>query len=190
MLKDAIITKNKIENEVDDRISRQKILFKELIPSLIYWPLLITQIVLVFFLYNYYHLDFLTWIGWVFMAFFIVVGAFPRQAFKRYGKIEVGKSHIYTTKLVDKGIYAIIRHPYWLSWILLSISVTLISQHWLLVIFALFICSIVYGETYILENGLIEKFGNEYREYREKVPRMNLILGFIKYIKRNNKNIK
>ncbi|MFX1316055.1 MAG: methyltransferase family protein [Promethearchaeota archaeon] len=187
MLKDAIITEKKIESEVDENISQVGPSYKELIPSLIYWPLLITQIALVFFLYNYYHLDFLTWIGWVFMAFFLVVGAFPRHAFKRYGEIEVGKSHIYTTKLVDKGIYAIIRHPYWLCWILLSISVTLMSQHWLLVIFALLICSIVYGETYLLEKGLIEKFGDEYKEYRAKVPRMNFILGFIKYVKRNNK---
>ncbi len=181
MMKDDIITQKGIENEVDNKISRIRFSFKDLIPSLIYWPLLITQIILVVFFYNYYHLDFFIWIGWLFMAFFMVVGTLPRQAFKRYGEVEVGKSHVYTTKLVDKGIYAIIRHPYWLCWILLSISVTFMSQHWIMILLTTIACSIIYLETFNLDKGLIEKFGEDYRSYKKRVPRMNLILGIIKY---------
>jgi len=185
MLKNDIITEKNSINKTDKEISQSKFSWKDLIPLMIYGPSLIAQFILVFFYYNFYHLNILTWFGWVFMVLFMVVGSLPRQAFKRYGEIEKGKSHVYTTRLVDKGIYAIIRHPYWLCWIFLSISVTLMSQHWLMVIFAVLICWIVYGETYLLDKGLIEKFGDEYKEYKEKIPRMNLILGFINYVKIN-----
>ncbi|MFX1320409.1 MAG: methyltransferase family protein [Promethearchaeota archaeon] len=184
MLKNNIITEKKSTNASEKDISLSKYSWKDFILSMIYQPLLIAQCVLVFFFYSFYHLNFLTWFGWVFMILFMVVGSLPKQAFNRYGEIEKGECHIHTTRLVDKGIYAIIRHPYWLCWIFLSISLTLMSQYWLMVIFGIIICSIVYGETYLLDKGLIEKFGNEYKAYKEKVPRINLILGFIKYVKR------
>lgn len=188
MLKDdVIIEKSIIKN--DKKISQAKFSWRDLIPSMIYGPLFITQCILVFFLYNFYHLNFLAWLGWSFMILFMVVGSLPRQAFNKYGEIEKGKSHIYTTKLVDKSIYALIRHPYWLCWILLSISVTLMSQHWLMVILAVPVCSIIYGETFLLDKKLIEKFGDEYKKYREKVPRINLIWGIIMYLRGNNKEI-
>ena len=190
MFKNNIITEKNYINKTNKKISQSKYSWKDFILSMIYSPLLIAQFVLVFFFYNFYHLNFLTWFGWVFIILFMIVGSLPRQAFKKYGEIEKGKSHIYTTKLVDKGIYAIIRHPYWLCWIFLSISVTLMSQHWLMVIFAVLIFWMVYGETYFLDKGLIEKFGDEYKDYKEKIPRMNLIMGLIKYVKRNYKEKK
>lgn len=189
MLKNNVIIEKSI-NKNSKKVSQTKFSWRDLIPSMIYGSLFIVQCVLVFFFYNFYHLDFLTWLGWSFMVLFMLVGSLPRQAFNKYGKIEKGKSHIYTTKLVDKGIYALIRHPYWLCWILLSISVTLMSQHWLMVMLAIPICSIIYGETYLLDKQLIEKFGDEYKKYKENVPRMNLILGLIKSIKRNNNDVK
>lgn len=166
MKKETITDKNSIIN-TNKEISHSKYAWKDFILSMIYSPLLIAQFVLVFFFYNFYYLNFITWFGWGFMILFLMIGSLPRQAFNKYGEIKKEKSHIYTTKLVDKGIYAIIRHPYWLSWILLSISVTLMSQHWLMVIFGFVICWIIYGETYLLDKGLIKKFGEVYRAYKE-----------------------
>ena len=124
------------------------------------------------------------------MALFIVIGGLPKNAFKKYGETEKGKSYLYTTKVVDKGIYAIIRHPYWLCWILLSISLTLLSQHIIMVILSIIAIPIIYLETFSLDKGLIEKFGVSYNQYKEKVPRMNFAYGFIKYIIRKKKSIK
>jgi len=156
--------------------------FKNFIPSIIYGLALIIQIILVFFFYNFYHLELLLWVGWLILILFLFIGALPRQAFTKYGEAPQGKSHIYTTKLVDKGIFAIIRHPYWLSWILLSIALTLMSQHLTMIILALIICPTVYFETYNLDKGTIEKFGSSYKLYMNKVPRMNLIYGIFKYM--------
>jgi protein-S-isoprenylcysteine O-methyltransferase Ste14 len=188
MLKNNTITEN--INKTNKKISHSEYAWKDFILSMIYFPLLIVQFVLVFFFYNFYHLNYLTWLGWVFIILFMIIGSLPRQAFNKFGEIEKGKSHINTTKLVDKSIYAIIRHPYWLCWIFLSFSVTLMSQHWLMVIIAVLIFWMVYGETYILDKGLIEKFGDAYKDYKKKVPRMNLVLGMIKYIKRDYKEKK
>ena len=160
---------------------------KNMIPSLIYWPLLIAQLIMVFFYYNYYHIDILAWLGWGTMISFFIVGGLPRNEFKKSGGIEEGKSFVYTTKLVNTGIYAIIRHPFWLSWILLSLSVTLMSQYWIMIILGITIWFIVYLETFQLDKGLIKKFGAEYVEYRSTVPRLNIIYGLIKYSIRRNK---
>ncbi|MFX1570381.1 MAG: methyltransferase family protein [Promethearchaeota archaeon] len=161
--------------------------WKDFIPSMIYWPAIIIQIILVFFYYNVHNIYFLFWMGWVFMVLFLIIGSLPRSAFLKFGEIKKGKSHIYTTKLVDKGIYGIIRHPYWLCWTFLSISLTLISQNIIMFILALIVLPIIYLETFMLDKRLINKFGEDYRQYQKSVPRMNLILGIFKYIRRKRK---
>jgi len=167
-----------------EEIAQLSLSWKNYLPGMIYGPLLIAQFITVFFFYNYYHLDICTWIGWGIIIFFLLLVGLHKKEFKDKGEIhkDKDKSFINTTKLVDTGVYSIIRHPLWLCWILLSISLTLISQHWLIVVFAVPICCIVYGETYFLDKGLVKKFGEEYKKYKKKVPRMNLILGLIKYV--------
>ncbi|MFX1499698.1 MAG: methyltransferase family protein [Promethearchaeota archaeon] len=165
-----------------------KIRWKDFVPSIIYGSAIITQIILVFFYYNFYNLRILHWLGWGIMALFFVIGGLPKDAFKKYGETEKGKSYLYTTKLVDKGIFAIIRHPYWLCWIILSISLTLISQHIIMIILTMIAIPIIYLETFSLDKGLIDKFGNNYKQYKKNVPRMNLILGLIIYSIRKKKN--
>jgi len=157
------------KNEINNNLRSQKSdivqltsSWKDYVPSMIYWSIIIAQFILVFFTYNFFHLNFLYWFGWGLFGFFILLGGLPKQAFRKYGEIEKGKSHIYTTKLVDKGIYAVIRHPYWLSWILISMSMTLISQHWIMVILGIPAWIIIYLETFLLDNRLIKKFGENY----------------------------
>ena len=176
MIKNDLISKKNISKP-----TKKKISWKDYIPSIIYGLAIITQIIFVFFYYNFFYLDILLWFGWGFMILLIVIGGLPKRAFKKYGETEKGKSYLYTTKLVDKGIFTIIRHPYWLCWILLSISLTLLSQHIIMITLTLISVPIIYLETFSLDKGLIEKFGEEYRRYKKKVPRMNLILGIIIY---------
>ena len=184
MAKNEILTDEiKISEEPQKENPHSNFPWNDWIPSIIYGSIMLTQIVLVFFYYNYYNIGFLIWISLGFIILFVVIGSLPRIAFKKYGGIEKGKSHINTTMLVDKGIYAIIRHPYWLCWIMLSISLTLLSQHWIMILLALMVCPIIYFETFYLDKGLLKKFGEEYREYAKRVPRMNLIIGLIKFLK-------
>jgi len=149
--------------------------------------LFIGQVVLCFLFYNWANLDVLLYIGWTVFAFSMVLGMLPRMAFQAKGRAPEGESWIRTTVLVDSGIYAIVRHPMYLSFILLLISLILISQHWLSLIFS--IPSVIYFYLSMVreERSSIDKFGDEYRSYMQRVPRMNLILGIVRLL-RQRKN--
>jgi len=41
----------------------------------------------------------------------IIFGVLPVFEFRKKGGVKKGKSYIHTTKLVDTGIYSIVRHP-------------------------------------------------------------------------------
>ncbi|MFW9936331.1 MAG: methyltransferase family protein [Candidatus Thorarchaeota archaeon] len=173
----------KNDNENNDLSSFS---WKEMIPSIIYGLLIVAQLILVFFFYNVYRIKLLVWMGWGMFALFLIIGSLPRIAFKKYGGIREGEGHLNTTKLVKSGIYAIIRHPYWFSWILLSLSLSFLSQYWVMVLFGIISSIIIYLETYHLDKRLIQKFGKSYNVYKKQVPRMNLIIGLIKYLTNNN----
>ncbi len=68
------------------------------------------------------------------------------------------------------GIYKIVRHPVYLfSILLLGLLPTMTLFY-----FVMFVCIVVYfyiGSIYE-EKKLVEKFGNEYREYQKSVPRL------------------
>ena len=93
-----------------------------------------------------------------------------------------------TTVLVDSGTYAIVRHPMLLGSILLMIASILISQHWLVTIAGVIISALTYRTQVKLEKGLLVKFGDDYKRYMEKVPRMNLFLGILRFVKRQREN--
>ena len=90
-----------------------------------------------------------------------------------------------TTVLVDSGTYGIVRHPQILGSILLMLASILISQHWA----AAAIGILITAWTFISwlprdEKGLIVKFGDDYKSYMQKVPRMNILVGLIRWLRR------
>ena len=158
--------------------------WKDFILICIYGPLLIVQVVLVLKFYNFLESTLLVAGGWILLFLFFIIGALPRYEFKKKGEVTEGKSYIHTTALVDTGIYAVVRHPQFLSWILLSFGLVLLSQYWLSAVLAIPIAAMVYVEAYRADKLLIEKFGEDYREYMRNVPRMNLLVGVLKLCER------
>ena len=154
--------------------------FKDIFLSYIFGVLLTLQIVLVFFFYNYEGFEYLTWIGWSLLVPFCIFGRLPILEFKKHGEVEDGKSYVYTTKLVTSGVYSIVRHPQFLSFILLSLAIVLMSQHWIETILGIAITILLYLEAWRSDKGLVRKFGDDYKTYMIKVPRMNFIWGGIK----------
>ena len=138
------------------------------------------QVVFCFVFYNWAHLDVLVYIGWTIFTSSMVLGMLPRMAFQAKGKAPKGKSWIQTSVVVDSGIYSVVRHPMYLSFILIFVSLILISQHWLSLIFS--IPNIVYFYLNMGKEEIssVNKFGDEYRRYMRRVPRINLIWGIIK----------
>jgi protein-S-isoprenylcysteine O-methyltransferase Ste14 len=87
-----------------------------------------------------------------------------------------------TAKLVDTGIYGIVRHPIYLAAMIMFFSHVFLGQH--LVVFistaaAIVSCylSMVYGD-----QKNIEKFGDDYVQYMKRVPRMNFATGLTRKI--------
>ena len=146
----------------------------------------IGQITLCLLFYNGSNLDSFLYIGWsiIVLAFF-VVGGMARIAFTRQGKsLEKGK-WLKTTVVVDKGIYALVRHPMYLSFMMYPVALMFISQHWLSLILGLpFIIYLYFGMRSEEKNN-IDKFGDSYRKYMEKVPRMNILLGIFRLWRRS-----
>ena len=108
--------------------------------------------------------------------------------FKKRGEVEKGKSYIHTTKVVKDGPYAIVRHPQYFGGILFTISITLWTQVWLSLVLSIIITILTYHWTYSEDKKLIEKFGEDYERYKENVPRLNPILGIIKYFSRKKRD--
>jgi protein-S-isoprenylcysteine O-methyltransferase Ste14/NAD-dependent dihydropyrimidine dehydrogenase PreA subunit len=129
----------------------------------------------------------LFYVGWVLLP----VALFFLFSFtiylKRDGKPGEGKGLMDTTVLVDSGTYAIVRHPQFLGGILLMIASILISQHWLVAIVGVIVSASGYKIQVKLEKGLLVKFGDDYKRYMEKVPRLNFLLGIIRLLRRRSK---
>ena len=124
-------------------------------------------------------------LGWVVWAVGMVLVMAPIVMFPRRGGVTKGKSFVHTTRLVDTGIYAVVRHPQYLGGILsIFVATLLFYPHWLFVILGIPGAAILYWSTKEEEKRLIERFGGDYQAYIQRVPRMNLILGIIRLCRR------
>lgn len=120
-------------------------------------------------------------IGCVLWAAGMVLVMAPIVVFPRRGGVARGKSFVHTTKLVDTGIYSVVRHPQYLGGILaLFLTTMLWYPHWLFVILGVPGIAVLYASTLMEEQRLIKQFGDEYRDYMTRVPRINIIQGIIR----------
>ena len=95
-----------------------------------------------------------------------------------------------TTVIVESGTYGIVRHPQFLGAILTVCASVLISQHWLFALTGIFIVWVTPKWIREAEESLLVKFGDEYKRYMEKVPRINFVLGVIRLLQRRKREVK
>jgi len=144
--------------------------------------LTVAQIVLVFFM-DGYSSESLQWAGWICLWTSGIFGMLPILTFRRKGGVPEGASYINTTVLVDSGIYAIARHPQiGTAWLLINLGVMLVSWQWTSVVLGLFSMILVYADTLKADQYCLEKFGSGYKDYMERVPRVNFLAGIIKLV--------
>jgi protein-S-isoprenylcysteine O-methyltransferase Ste14 len=158
--------------------------WKDIVLSCIYTPLIILQLVLFFVYNNYLGIDILAYIGLIIWALSAVFGIAPIYTFRKKGGVSEGQSYMKTTKLVDTGLYSIVRHPQYLAGFLLIVALMLTTQHWLSVIAGAIAFVTFYVDTLRVDSHLIEKFGDDYRVYMERVPRLNFLLGIIRRMRK------
>ena len=142
---------------------------------------MIAQIILAFF-FNIPGIQGLRYFGWVVFVASGVFGWMPILAFRRHGGVAKGKSYVHTTVLVDSGIYTVVRHPQFLAGILINLALIFITQHWLIVIIGVVAMVLNYLTALKADQCLIKKFGDDYKRYMQKVPRLNLLVGVIQLV--------
>jgi len=140
------------------------------------------QIVLAFILFDKDGNATVINLGWIILWISAIFGWLPIFTLKRYGGVPKGKSYIQTAVLVDRGVYAIVRHPQYLAGILLGIALPMISQHWVVAVLGIVVIIIYLISISDEEASSIEKFGNAYREYMRRVPRVNFLLGIFRIL--------
>jgi protein-S-isoprenylcysteine O-methyltransferase Ste14 len=147
-------------------------------------PLTIAQIVLAFVLHQPGN-EVLSRIGQVLWWAGAVFGWLPIFTFLRKGGVPKGKSYVNTTRLVDTGIYAIVRHPQMgTAWLLMCVALMLMTQHWISVALGVPAMMLAYLDVLKADHRCIEKFGDAYRGYMERVPRVNFVAGIVRLIVR------
>jgi protein-S-isoprenylcysteine O-methyltransferase Ste14 len=142
--------------------------------------LTVAQIALAFFLRGPVS-ETIQWAGWICLWTSAIFGVLPIITFRRKGGVPKGESYVKTTVLVDTGIYAIVRHPQGgTAWLLISLGVMLVAWHWTSAALGLASMGLAYVDTFKADQYCIEKFGDAYQQYMERVPRVNFVAGIIR----------
>jgi len=144
----------------------------------------IAQVVMCIILYNFYKIDGLMILGWILMAIAMFgVGGLSWYAVRRQSRTE-DREWLQNMGLVDTGIYEVIRHPVYFSFVLYVVALMLISQHWVIVILGIPVVAYLYWLMKLEEWASVDKFGEEYVDYMDRVPRLNIVAGLINYYRK------
>jgi len=141
--------------------------------------LFIAQIILSLFFYNWAGIDLLAYIGWIILILGIII-IWKSQADFRAVVNEDRKNWLDTTNVVDSGIYSIIRHPMYLSFMLMAIALIFISQYWIVVLIGILRVLMLYYVMVEEEKMDLKKLGSDYEDYMKRVPRLNFLKGILK----------
>jgi protein-S-isoprenylcysteine O-methyltransferase Ste14 len=118
----------------------------------------------------------------------IFFGMLPICEFRKKGGVGNGQSYIQTTKLVDTGIYSVVRHPQYVTFMLFAIAGMLLFQHWIVTLLGVPIMPLTYIDLIKADKEATKKFGNDYKVYMKKVPRANFILGILRRLRKARKH--
>jgi protein-S-isoprenylcysteine O-methyltransferase Ste14 len=129
------------------------------------------------------------YVGWLVLVLGFLFLLSSLIYFSKRGKPIEERNIMATTVLVESGTYGIVRHPQFLGAQLMICAAILITQHWLFALIGVYLLlSFVLSKwVQASEEHLIAKFGDDYKHYMEKVPRMNFLLGIIRLLRRRKK---
>ena len=136
----------------------------------------------IFLFYRNLIIEYLDYLGWILLVLSIYFALAPVYIFKKKADVPKGKSYIHTKVIVDDGVFGIVRHPQYLSMLLVEIGLVLIVQHWLILILSIICIILTYYGILKQDRILVRKFKDDYVIYMKKVPRTNFILGIMKQL--------
>jgi len=149
--------------------------------------LFLFQLLLLFFFFNAGLNVILLGVGWILLIPTFLLLTLSANILRRYGNAVEGKSRFHTTSLVNRGAYAIIRHPLYLGWIMMSLALVLVSQYWLSAFFSGIMIPLVLTEIQREDKFNEIKFGQEYCQYQQDIPMLNVFAGLWRYYARRER---
>jgi protein-S-isoprenylcysteine O-methyltransferase Ste14 len=159
----------------------------DVIPSTFASLLFILQIIVgIYLLSEISQIEILAYIGvglYIFSG--LIFGMLPTFEFRKKGGVKKGKSYIHTTKLVDTGIYSIVRHPQYITFIMFAIAGIFLFQHWIVIFLGIPVIPLTYADLLNADKEGIKKFGDDYKKYMKKVPRANFLIGIVRVLRSN-----
>jgi hypothetical protein len=72
-----------------------------------------------------------------------------------------------------------------LAGILMNLALWMITQDWLVGVFGMVAAATYFGSIPLEEQGNLEKFGDTYESYRERVPCLYFIVGIVRELRRD-----
>jgi protein-S-isoprenylcysteine O-methyltransferase Ste14 len=127
-------------------------------------------------------------VGWVVWAFGMVLVMAPIVMFPRRGGVAKGRSFVNTTRMVDTGIYSVVRHPQYLGGVFAVFVTTILwYPHWLFGVLGAIATAVIYMSCREEDQRLVQQFGDDYMNYMWKVPRMNVLAGVIRLLRRRRR---
>ena len=106
----------------------------------------------------------------------------PFHLLAKHGAVGRRQPYMQATAVVDRGLYAITRHPQYLGYGLLASGFALLSQHWVSWLLAVTGIACFYVQAVYEEKECLARLGKPYAQYCRRVPRFNVILGLARLV--------
>lgn len=114
----------------------------------------------------------LTFAGWIMLGIGALLYVLSVILLRRKG----------VNSIVSSGIYGVIRHPMYLGVMAIFFSHIFFGQNWTVAASAIVAFCCCYLTVLSDEQRNIEKFGDDYKHYMRKVPRMNIMIGVVRLL--------
>lgn len=146
--------------------------------------LLVAQFALTWVLEDRVMITGLPYLGWAVWSVGVVLLVLSLRSLHSRGEVREGQGYVDTEKLVQTGIYALVRHPMYLGWGLMYPAILLWELNWIQAVLAVLGMVCVYLFTLEEERRLIGKFGASYAAYMKAVPRLNILAGAFRQLRK------
>ena len=161
--------------------------WKNILPATFSTLLFILQIIIGIYLLQLSYVSQIEILAYIGVGLYIfsglIFGMLPIFQFRKKGEVKKGESYIHTNKLVDTGIYSIVRHPQYVTFILWAIAGMLLFQHWIIICLGIPVIPLTYIDLINADRDAIKKFGDDYKRYMQKVPRLNFLIGIVRVLR-------
>jgi protein-S-isoprenylcysteine O-methyltransferase Ste14 len=127
--------------------------------------------------------DALRWAALPLGAVALFLAFAPMATFRRHGRVEPGGTYMDATRVIEEGLFRLVRHPQYLGYIFLNLTFMVASQHWIPLVLGGGSILLFYIHAVKEEKGLLAKFGEDYGRYMERVPRFNFVSGAVRAVR-------